>query len=161
MKIYNSMESMLNELEKSPVYIEQELQFCESGKFNEEAYNSFNTDLMNTLYQQRVFEEDILLTEILMSELASNAYNASVKKQGDFINLRAYLSETGSVVGTSQNTNFLSDDQINLLKKQQAIPRTTNPFGEDKFKLSGTNFIIKNSEGLLIQDKEIYVMKLY
>lgn len=89
-------------------------------------------------------------------ELFSNAYRASIKGNG-FYFISIFLGKKGVLIGTKQEYNFLTDNQISLLEKEKRVPSTRISNG------CGTRTITDEGDGIFIDklEKAIYVSKYF
>lgn len=94
----------------------------------------------------------------ILIDLASNAYRHGVTDSRDSCSVEAYIGNKGVLMGTRQNKDFLTAEQLTLLKEGRMVPST-----RDESNNRGTERFAREGNGILIleQERAIYVAKYY
>ena len=97
----------------------------------------------------------------MLRDLADNAYENGIgTNHREHCFVEAYVGQKGALLGTRQNTNFLTEEQIKLLLAGKKVPSTSKSELSQNY---GTERFVTQGDGLLIiaPEKAIYVSKYF
>lgn len=157
-----SLDDIVTKISPVEETISTKLSFYKPFFLNDEEYNWFALDLIEKLYE-KLDPYKLLSIEIMLSELASNAYRFGVQTKKDFVYLSATLGEKGVILKTKQSKRFLSKSQADSLNNKESLQRSNDYMTKSPIELSGTSFIVNHADDIFVdlENKEINVLKLY
>lgn len=117
-------------------------------------YGQFSFDGMMRWLSDRLEEKELDREQRgdfleVLCEVVKNAYENGVQKTGEkSCTAECFLGQKGVLMGARQRSNFLRPEQIELLRRGEAVP------SEDVSGGHGTNLFVKQ-DGLIVIEEEM------
>jgi hypothetical protein len=154
---YDSLEEALRDIEFSheDEFIGHYFEISSTNYTTEHLYCYFTRfmEWLSSKAQQKDVDAGII-TEInyMIWELMKNAHRSAMTKypEGRF-RTKVFLGSKGVLVGTEQETEFLTREQIDLLMQGKNVP-STKP--ENSIAGMGTRILVNYGKGVFISEEE-------